>query len=432
MPPQRAAPIYPSEMAQRNRQETEAAARRLKYLMEEYSYRQDVAWWPEHPEPDPCGRAELFFYRPGQLMVRRSELDVVVRVLDHLGVKVCGPRPDGGEGPPVRLLVASRDPIPVLLRRLRCYGLEADVVGPNHVFWPSNNLGGTPWLSGGGGSLPAEQLSLPPLAVPPARGNGVTAVVFDSGLLPDWDDQTTGWHWLTDVHPTRPSDVEGQGGDEDGPELDIYDSHATFVTGVLKRTAPGVKVLVRNVLNELGAVDDHDLCDAIRLTLQAHPAQLVNLSLGGTTINDTPPLGLADLVSIEFPDVVFVAAAGNNGPGGARFWPAALPRVVGVGALTDATPPARAGFSNVVSADVWAVGQDVVNAFGRGWLVHADGKKEYTTGLAAWSGTSFAAPLVTGVLCEYVQGTATPSGPGALAWLQQRGLTTSSMLVISA
>jgi hypothetical protein len=75
---------------------------------------------------------------------------------------------------------------------------------------------------------------------------------------------------------------------------------------------------------------------------------------------------------------------------------------------------------------VWAIGEDVVNAFGIGNLVYGTTNRNYSTGVARWSGTSFAAPLVTGVLSDYIAmflpggQVPTGAGAGALAWLKQR------------
>ena len=438
----------PAELALRKRQQTDDASRRFTNLTKQYAGRQDLAWWPENPKPDPCGRDELFFYRPGQLLVRKAELPVVKRVLRELGVEYCSGHDHGKHHEPVvRLLVSSRDPVPVLVRRLRCYGLESDVVGPNHVFWPSN-LGGLPWLSGGAESIPREvAVSAGPVQMSGSRGENVTVLVFDSGLLPNWKN----WDWLSNVDKIGPSDVEGQGGDLDGPGLDIFDCHATFVSGILTCTAPKVTVRVRNVLSELGDVDDHALCQTIRDTLDhcqldhCQNVKLVNLSLGGTTFEDRQPLEMGNLVN-EYPHVVFVAAAGNNGPGGAPFWPASLPNVVGVGALTHDGVPAPFSNTNPTSAKVWALGVDVINAFGTGELDYPAGTyHEYQTGRAAWSGTSFATPLVTGVLCGYVQSNSSanpsgigainhPSGIGAINWLNGVGRhdPVSGRVIISA
>ena len=117
--------------------------------------------------------------------------------------------------------------------------------------------------------------------------------------------------------------------------------------------------------------------------------------------------------------MIFVASAGNNGadPSPQPFYPAALPHVIGVGALDHNRLPAD--FSNKTSAKAWALGVNVVSAFHRGWL-HAPPYQdtEYTSGLAQWSSTSFSTPRVTGVLSEYVAGAKQrTTWSGALDWL---------------
>ncbi|WP_260615393.1 S8 family serine peptidase [Microbispora sp. KK1-11] len=112
---------------------------------------------------------------------------------------------------------------------------------------------------------------------------------------------------------------------------------------------------------------------------------LENTTFGGHTFDDAPPLGLAEALT-GFPAVV--ACAGNTASS-RPFWPAALPGVVAVGALDG---DARAGFSAYGPwVDVWAPGVGLVSSF----LDYGD-----FHGYAAWSGTSFAAAVVTGALAR--------------------------------
>ena len=68
-------------------------------------------------------------------------------------------------------------------------------------------------------------------------------------------------------------------------------------------------------------------------------------------------------------------------------------------------------FSNFgVSADVYALGRNLVNAFPDGTFVcHESPDKGdvrvFSTGMARWSGTSFAAPLVAGMIAREISGT---------------------------
>jgi hypothetical protein len=407
----------------------EEARRCWQNLVDSYRDHHDLAWWPQDPLREPACPETLFFYRPGQLLVRASELRYVQCVLAGLGVTSCVPE-RSDDAPVARVLVATAQPAPLLVRRLRQLGLGSRTVTLNHVWWPS--LDGLPWLSGGAGSAPQVATGGPAI-FPNPRGNGVNVAVFDSALLTDWQSHP----WMSNVAPFQtPRDVDVPDGGPNADMLDIFDSHGVAVAGVVAARAPQAKVYLRDVLNEPGHVDEATLFQVIRQTLGAPssgPIHIVNLSLGGTTMDNQQPLGWASLLG-EFREVIFVAAAGNNGPGSASsVWPAACPGVIGVGAL-DTTGGAviPAPFSNdYPSADVWAPGKDVLTAFGKGLLYYPGDPGIPFTGRARWSGTSFAAPYVTGLLCGFVEsvrgsadsapapaGTAAPSMTSrALSWL---------------
>jgi hypothetical protein len=416
-----------AQLAEVRRAGVEQAAGRFESFRQQHEGRQDLAWWPAHPEPDPCGPANLFFYRPGELLVRADALPKVIGVLQVLGVKTCIPEnPETGKRDPVvQILVASRDPVPVLLRQLRCYGLGLDVVGPNHVFFPStgDSLHATPWFSGGAGSLP-KQVGAGTAIPPQLGGSGPNVAVFDSNLLDRYLTlPTPPFGWLHNVssanQPLEPTPAL----------LDIYDNHGLFVAGIIGYTATAAQVKVRGVLAESGEVDDGTLAQEINQYLPASGAHLVNLSLGGTTLCGAPPLASTACIATHS-TVVFVASAGNTGPGGSAFYPAALPQVVGVGAL-DGNAPAAFSNTDTRSAKVWARGVDVTSAFQPGVLrVPSFPDTVYNSGLAQWSGTSFSTPRVTGVLTDYLAQTAQPDGYGALAWLQQKYFDPATGMII--
>jgi subtilisin family serine protease len=98
--------------------------------------------------------------------------------------------------------------------------------------------------------------------------------------------------------------------------------------------------------------------------------------------------------------IAVIAAAGNDAHRD-RFYPAAMPWAVGVGAYDTATGR-RADFSNFGHwVDVFAPGVDLVNAFPSGRYTYGEPPTDQVadfTGMAKWSGTSFSTPLVAGLV----------------------------------
>jgi subtilisin family serine protease len=124
---------------------------------------------------------------------------------------------------------------------------------------------------------------------------------------------------------------------------------------------------------------------------------ILSLSFGSPVL-DYPYLMAHVIAKIQSTGVVVVASAGNDAVSQPQF-PAALPDVVGVGALG---PQGVAPFSNYGPwVDACAPGVDIVSCFftckHRGCLGPCELHFE---GWAVWCGTSFAGPIVAASLAR--------------------------------
>jgi hypothetical protein len=297
-------------------------------------------------------------------------------------------------------------------------------------------------------------------------GHGVRVWVFDTGLIGTRLNPATSPGQTSPVDPASLgaiypwlSEAMGAGhdpgiGGESRAELDIdgrsrttegppeliaeYRGHGTFIAGVLKSVAPGAEVTVMNVLQQAGAELELDLGNKLMAQLDQAADRLphiISLSAGSLIVGDhSGLLGLDDFIQkVKDNGILLVAAAGNNG-GTDKFWPAAHASdpnqdwVVSVGALRE-DGKGRACFSNYGDwVQVYAPGERLVNAFDTGRYRYFDAREprciyygvtplyqpctctdrpdrcEERTfdGMAEWSGTSFATPIVAGRVAVYM------------------------------
>jgi subtilisin family serine protease len=241
----------------------------------------------------------------------------------------------------------------------------------------------------------------PAVAANTSLGEGVRVAVVDSG-----------WHdTALDPASIAAQWLAGVDGDPEppGPMLRPYGGHGTFIAGVVRCLAPSAEVRVERFTGNGFALREWDMVIQLRQALETHP-HIINLSAGATTRKNRPLLSFErfwnrDLSEVE--DCLLVAAAGNDGSP-RDFWPASFEWAVGVGSLNRKGKVSK--FSNHGgSADVYAVGRGLVNAFPIGKYTcreapHKGDVREFTTGLAKWSGTSFAAPVVAGLIAAELTG----------------------------
>lgn len=338
---------------------------------------------------------EGYVYRAGELLVASDDEQRVINRLRQLGG-----RPDeqtneelDAVGLGVRLWrFPGHVGIPGVLGRLRAaYADQGEpAVAPNHAF------SGEPFYHGGPGSFPKRARELPDELSSPPPVDRPDLAVMDTGV----PRQLASWHprlaarLLGDADDLDVLDVDGD------QLLDAEAGHGTFICGLVRRVAPALTLDPERVLDSFGFGNDLALAKA----LICGRAPVLNLSLGGYTEDDRPPLATATALRALSPDVVVVAAAGNHGSD-RPFWPAAFDDVYAVAAVdTTVRPRVPAGFSNFGPwVDLCAPGVDLHAAYVKGRRQDEDGSEPLVfDGWASWSGTSFAAPLFAAAIAAKV------------------------------
>jgi hypothetical protein len=222
-------------------------------------------------------------------------------------------------------------------------------------------------------------------------GAGVRIYQADTGLVTG---AAQTFPWLAGVHG-EPDPRESNG------TILPYGGHGTFVAGVLRCMAPQAQVHVANVFDTAGSATESEVAMRLKAAF-GFGFEILHITASCLTRKNIPPLALEGFLELLRPykGVLCVAEAGNNYTR-RPAWPGAFPDVLAVGALaTDWRR--RADFSNHGGwVDVYAPGENLINAIGSGtytYQIPPETGQVTFTGLAQWSGTSFSAPIVTGLI----------------------------------
>ncbi len=273
--------------------------------------------------------------------------------------------------------------------------------------------GGKSAWGGGTSSVPTlpgenralwRELKLPQAqAISKNFGYGAKIAVIDTGLdlnHPAFVNSlapATEWKDFVD-NDTTPQETIG-----------AFYGHGTAVAGIILQIAPRATILPIRVLDSDGAGDVDDVVAAIDWAVQKG-VKLINLSLGSVET----VASLDAMVSYAASQGVYVIASAGNAGSSSLSYPAAQAAVgatnnniLSVGSATIAG--VRSSFSNYGSAlEFMSFGENVYSAY-------PDSQTGYFTG------TSFAAPQITGCLALIMMDTA-PTNRGNLEALLKPGI----------
>ena len=302
---------------------------------------------------------------------------------------------DGLQGQGMRVL-AGRD---VHIERNRDVfsggGALTAIMGGSRTIWAGGNFlawsGGsrTIWAGGEYQALPQntrtwQQIRLEQAhALAPNLGAGVTVAVIDTGLdlqhsafQGSLSDPATWWDFYAGDAVPQDEGTLGTGG---------Y-GHGTNVAGIILQIAPRARIMPLRVLGADGSGDVATVAQAITWAA-ARGARIINLSLGSAENSKV----VQDAINkVTAQNVMVVASAGNENlnkityPAAAASSGAAGERALSVGSVD--LFDRKSSFSNYTkNLELVAPGEQV--------YAPAPGER-----MAAWSGTSMAAPIVAGGL----------------------------------
>jgi subtilisin family serine protease len=332
-----------------------------------------------------------YLYRSGEIIVDDPDIPRVADALrdEGIGWEVADPL---FSGVTLLALTRTRKTVPEVLDLLDQV-LGTGVATPNHVI----DIQGWSRMCPATEPLPAPEGTRQPWPpVASTRAEDIRVAVVDTGFLDGWQERDD-LQWLHGVNLYEIDDEAYY-----APRLIApYGGHGTFVAGTVRAVAPDCELTVNDVLTG-GVVDEAGIVRELILALERSP-DIITMSAGTYTRKNVPPKTFVAFWEHRLrhhKGVALLTAAGNDGSR-KPFWPAAFPWVFGVGSLTQ-DGERRSAFSNHGGwVDVYAPGEDHVNAFCVGSYTDLKGNAHvFDRPLAVWSGTSFSTPLVAGLVAR--------------------------------
>ncbi|MFC4410578.1 S8 family serine peptidase [Chungangia koreensis] len=231
------------------------------------------------------------------------------------------------------------------------------------------------------------------LQTTPYTGKGVKVGVLDTGIATNHSDLNVrgGYCSLPSACPTESAFNDNNG-------------HGTHVAGTIAAlnnnsgivgVAPNAELYAIKALGENGEGDTRSIVKGVEWAIQ-NDMDILNLSI--TTKTDDPALRMVLNKAYEN-GILIIASAGNEGKlisGDSVLYPAKYDSVIAVSALSSQTQK-LAESSQGPAVEVTAPGYNITSTFPRS-LDILDGNQN---GYTALSGTSMAAPHVTGILALY-------------------------------
>jgi Subtilase family len=299
--------------------------------------------------------------------------------------------------------------------------LVLPTISPHHAAILAPEPGGCPAAPPKPAREPDEPFVLPPSDEPTAK-----VTILDSGYIwtdpphQNLDDRVTVVHgqWLDGENRRWEPDSPDNVYTDSAGRLDGISGHGTFIAGLISNVAPRTRLEVvglRNQEVEVGAgnaaaqlgVFESEVAIAHAM-LRRCDTDVIQCGFAFPTLDDYPSVPFAAVmeeIRSKRGDAVAVVAPAGNEQSRRRYWPAALPDVIGV-ASTNRRGNARAWFSNWGDwCDCCTRGEYVYSTF-----IYWDGPiegdsptdKEHFRGWARWDGTSFAAPKVSAAIAQLV------------------------------
>jgi hypothetical protein len=288
-------------------------------------------------------------------------------------LRAVGARPAAALGRQAQLAVVSRGAdVPALARRLAARPGVA-FAEPDWIRRPNACSPSLCWY------LDSEGVDAFPVHAAGRRGAGATVAVIDTGVaaIGELDTRVTG-RWT--CNPTCVADS----GAPDPVQFD----HGTMVASLVAAAddsdgitgvAPEASIKAFKIDGPDGGLPVSALVSALNTAAGQADVDVVNLSLGGLVPTQAEQAAINTALNAG---KTVVAAAGNDG-NYLPSYPAAYPGVLSVGATNQSR--ASASFSSYGKVDVVAPGEQVP-------AINANG------GVELVDGTSFASPIVAGVI----------------------------------